>query len=164
MPAELNFDATGVKPTSPFEPVPNGEYRAHIVESEVKPTQNGKGKYLQLTWEILDGEYKGRKIWDRLNIVNENAQAQEIAQRALSAICHATGVLKLTNSQQLHGRPALVKVRVTQDAGYDPKNEVKGYKPVDGSTPTTAAAAPAPAPAAPVVPPENVPAWARKAS
>jgi hypothetical protein len=35
---------------------------------------------------------QGRKIFDRLNLVNaEPDQAVEIAQRTLSAICHATG-------------------------------------------------------------------------
>ena len=133
MSAELNFDANQVPPSTPFEPVPADTYRAHITESEVKKTKDGKGRYLQFTWEILDGPYKGRKFWDRLNIVNANATAQEIAQRALSAVCHATGVLRLTNSAQLHHKPVMVKVTVKQSQGYEPQNEVKGYKACDGA-------------------------------
>ena len=41
MGAALNFNATDVPPTSPFEPIPNGEYTMAIVASEVKPTANG---------------------------------------------------------------------------------------------------------------------------
>src|SRR5690348_7203685 len=98
----INFNANDVPPSSPLEPVPANWYRAHIVASEVKPTKSGGGNYLQLEFDILDGEFKGRKFWDRLNIQNANQTAQEIAQRALSAVCHATGVLRLTNSAQLH--------------------------------------------------------------
>jgi hypothetical protein len=59
-----------------------------IVESAVKPTKAGTGKYLQLDWQILEGEYKNRSpLWDRLNIQNPNAVAQKIGQETLSAIC-----------------------------------------------------------------------------
>jgi hypothetical protein len=115
MGSEINFNANDVPPQTPFEPVPNGKYRAHIVASEIKDTKSSPGgKYLQLEWEILDGEYKGRKIWDRLNIVNANETAQKIGQAQLSAVCHATGVLKLGNSGQLHHIPVLIKVTVKQ--------------------------------------------------
>jgi hypothetical protein len=172
MSTEINFDSTTVDPTSPFNPLPNGTYRMHIVESEVKPTKDNQGRYLQLTWQVLDGEHKGKKVWDRLNIVNNNATAKDIAQRALSAICHATGVLKLSNSQQLHHKPVMVKVVVRQDSGRDPSNDVKGYVACEGSgvafgTPASATvgaatAAAASTPGAPAPSAENVPAWARK--
>lgn len=156
--ASLNFDATSVDPTSPFAPLPAGSYRAHVTASEVKPTKNGAGQYLQLEFTVLDGAFKGRKFWERLNIQNPNQTAQEIAQRTLSAICHATGVLKLTNSQQLHGIPVTVKLTVKQDAGRDPQNEVKGYEKAEGGAPATAATTSAPPAAA------GAPAWAKKAS
>lgn len=131
MPAELNFNAADVPPSTPFEPIPAGTYRMHIVESEVKRTKDGAGRYLQLVWEVTDGGYKGRKVWDRLNIDNPNKTAQDIAQRGLSAICHATGQLQLRNSEQLHHKPVMVRVTVRQDAGQEPQNDVKGYKACD---------------------------------
>lgn len=154
--ANLNFNANDVEPTTPFEPIPNDKYRAMVIESEIKPTKNGTGHYLQLVWEVLDGDFKGRRIWDRLNISNQNKQAEEIAQRTLSAICRAVGVMQVRDSQQLHQKPAYIKVVVKQDTGYEPRNDIKGYEPVDG------AASIAPAPAA--APAASAPAWARKAS
>lgn len=129
MGAQLNFDASTVDPRSTFEPIPNGTYRMHITSSEVKATKDTKGRYLQLVLTVLDGDYKGRQVWERLNIVNSNPTAQDIAQRQLSAICHATGVMKLANSSQLHHIPMLVTVVVKQSPGYDPQNEVKKYEP-----------------------------------
>src|SRR4051794_10388841 len=103
MPDVLSFDASGVAPRSAFDIIPDGWYRAWITESEMKPTTKG-GEYLQLVWEILDGEHKGRKVWDRLNLKNASQAAVDIAQQTLSAICHATGVMRIANTGQLHGK------------------------------------------------------------
>jgi len=124
------FDATGVEPSSPLETIPAGWYRAMITSSELKPTKAGTGQYLEFTWKVLDGEFEGRIVWDRLNVINPNDTAREIAERALSAICHAVGVLKFSRPEQLHHKPALIKVVVKQDKGYEPSNEIKGYKDV----------------------------------
>ena len=82
------FDANQVKPTTDFVPLPAGKYLAVIVESEFKPTKSGNGSYLELTFEVIDGEHKGRKLWARLNLDNPNPTAVEIARAELSAICH----------------------------------------------------------------------------
>lgn len=161
----VNFDSTGVKPASPNEPLPVGWYRMAITASEMKPTSDGKGKYLQLEHTALDGDYKGRKAWARLNLQNANETTVKIAQEQLSAICHCTGVLKITNSSQLHNIPMLVKLSVKQSTGYDPTNDVKAWKPDGGSAgagalPAATAAAPAAAPAS--APSANAPAWATK--
>lgn len=153
----INFNANDVPPQIGFEPVPNGTYRAMIVESEVKPTKDGRGKYLQLIWQILDGQFKGRKIWDRLNVQNPSEEAQRIGQAQLSAVCHATGQLKLTNSGQLHTIPVEIKVVVKQSPGYDAQNEVKHYKAVDATATVTPVPATSSAPSA-----ANAPAWAQK--
>ena len=176
--ADINFNANDVPPSSPNDPVPAGTYRAHITGSEVKPTKDTKGRILKFEWTILDGDHKGRKFWSQLNIVNPNAQAQEIAQRELSSICHATGVMQLKNSQQLHHIPCLVKLTVKQDPGYEPQNRVKSYTAVEGgpgikppkngntafgAAAGQAAVATSAAPAAPAAASPATPPWARKA-
>ena len=66
--ANLNgFNAATVEPSQDFEPIPAGKYLAMITESEMKPTKSGGGQYLQLTFQMLDGPYKGRYVWARLN-------------------------------------------------------------------------------------------------
>lgn len=160
MGAEMNFDANNVKPNSKPDPVPAGKYRVMITSSEVKPTANQKGKMLALEFVILDGDHKGRKLWDRLNVQHESKQAQDIAQGTLSAICHSVGVLQLKNSSQLHEIPLMAKVAVKQNPGYDPINEIKGYEAVDGGPAKSIAST---QPAATPAPSANAPAWARKA-
>lgn len=132
--AFLSFNATQVQPQASFDPIPSGKYICQIVESEITPTKAGTGQKLVLTWEVLDGEFKGRKVWDSLNISNPSKRAEQISQAALSAICHAAGVLQLQDSAQLHNKPMRIRVNVKKSEGYEPSNEVKGYEAVQGMT------------------------------
>jgi hypothetical protein len=131
--AELNFDSNEIEPTGSFEPLPLGEYTVMISASEMKPTKNGKGSYLQLTYDVVEGEYHGRKIFDRLNLVNESETAQDIAQRSLSAICRCVGVLHPKNSEELHDKPMIIKLGIRAASGeFQASNVVKGYSRTDG--------------------------------
>ena len=130
----LSFNAEAVKPRDSFEPIPAGRYQALIDESEVVSTKSGSGQMLILTWKVLEGEFKGRLVFDRLNIQNQSKMAEEIAQRQLSTLCHAVGVLQLKTSEQLHGIPCTIKVVVRKDESgqYADQNEVKDYRSIDG--------------------------------
>jgi hypothetical protein len=132
------FDATGVEPNAPLQALPPGDYRVQILQSEMRVTKAGTGQMLWLDMEVLEGPLKGRHVYDQLNLINPNPTAEEIAQRTLSAICHAVGKLQVSDSEELHFLPMVVKVAVRPN-GY---NEVKGYKPVQQ---TAAAAASTPA-------------------
>jgi len=134
--AELNFDATQVEPTSEFEILPDGDYPAVLIDSEWKGTKSGGGRYLQLTWEVLDGEFKGRLLWDRLNLENKNDTAVKIAQASLSAVCRAVGVLRPKDSAELHNKPCTIKV-VVEERNDRPgvfKNEIRNYAPIGTAT------------------------------
>src|SRR5262245_52807200 len=122
------FDANQVEPSSDFEPIPAGKYLAVITESEMKPNKAGTGHYLQLTFQVIDGPYKGRNLWARLNLDNPNAQAVQIARAELSAICRAVGVLAPNDSVELHNLPLVihVKCKKREDTG-ELGNEIKGY-------------------------------------
>lgn len=128
------FNAAEVEPQSSFDPIPAGDYVAMIVDSEMKPTKNGQGEYLQLVFEVCDGDHTGRKIFARLNLNNPNQTAVDIAQRELSAICHAVGVLTPNDSSDLHDKPMTIKVKIRQSPGYDPQNEISAYKAIGGAS------------------------------
>ena len=128
--ANLNgFDASQVDPNASFDPVPEGKYLAAITESEMKPTKNGKGSYLQLAFTILEGNFQGRMLWARLNLNNPNATAVKIAKSELSSICHAIGVMQPRDSVELHNIPLLINVKVKKRNDNDElTNEIKGYE------------------------------------
>jgi hypothetical protein len=120
------FDASGVEPNAPLEALPPGDYKVQILQSEMRVTKAGTGQLLWLDMEVLEGPLKGRHVYDQLNLINPNPTAEEIAQRTLSAICHAVGKLQVADSEELHFIPLIVKLAVKPN-GY---NEVKGYKPI----------------------------------
>ena len=107
-----DFDASSVTPLSQAGVIPAGEYQAMIVESTMKETRSGTGEYLELVFSVTAGEYAGRRIWTRLNLRNQNQTAVQIAKAELSAICRAVGVMKPTDSTQLHGIPLIIHVGV----------------------------------------------------
>ena len=148
------FDANSVEPTATYEPIPAGWYKAVFTDSIEKPTKAQTGSYLQLTAEIIEGEYQGRKLIERLNLNNPNSTAVEIAQRTLSAICRATGVMTPRDSSDLHDKPFMVQVKVKPgDGNYGPSNEVGGYEATNGGNAAPAAAPAASAPAGASTPP-----------
>jgi len=137
----MGFDATKVEPNEPASAVPKGEYQVIIVESEKKPTSKGDGSLLNMVLQIVEGPFKNRKLYDRLNLWNKNEQAAKIAQGTLSAICRAVNVLTPHTSEQLHNRTLTAVVDVSEYQG-NLRNEVKGYKPKQTAVAVTATASP----------------------
>jgi hypothetical protein len=169
--AQFNFDASQVAPQASTGPLPAGVYLAHIVESDVQPLKSGNGEGLKLTFEIIDGQLKGRKVWENLNIRHTSEDTQRIAQSQLSALCHAVNVIKLMDTAALHFKPVRINVTVREAVGqYKASNNIKGYEAAGGSI-SAPATAPTPAPVAetpawPTAEQEaaksKAPAWARK--
>ena len=56
------FDAATVEPATAFEPIPAGKYLVVLTNSEQKPTKSAQGSFLELTFEVIEGEFKGRKV------------------------------------------------------------------------------------------------------
>lgn len=121
------FDANTVEPNS-FDCIPAGDYEVAIVASEMKSTKDGNGKYLNLELQVLSGQFQNRKLFDRLNLENLNAQAVQIARGTLSGICRAVGVLTPKDSSELHLKPMVATVKIRKSDEHGDQNEIKGYK------------------------------------
>lgn len=144
-----DFDATGITPLD-RSALPAGDYKAVIIDSEMKNSKTG-GQYVALTLQIIEGVHKNRQVWTNLNLGSLNPKAVEIAQRELSAICHATGVMRLRDTSELHNKPVIITLSFVPAGEYPEKNEVKRWKPINGTTSATPPLAPRPAVAAPPV-------------
>lgn len=159
----LNFDASGIAPTTSFDPLPDGWYAMRIIESEMTGSDKA-GDMLKLRLEIDESvhpEFANRSVFDRLCLNHPTStQAREIAQRTLSAICHSIGKLQISDTEELLGQSVRVKVKAmpartdaTSGKSYDASNEVRGYKAIDEKVEAPAAAPAAkPAPAAAAAP------------
>jgi len=122
------FNSSEEKGMDDFSPVPVGKYLAMIVESELKDNSNQNGKILSLRVKIIDGEHKGRLVFDNLNIVNPSEQAMEISRKALASIGKAVGAGTFTDTEVLHGKPMLITVGMTKATPqYPARNKISFY-------------------------------------
>lgn len=125
--------------------IPPGNYQAVIVNSELKPTKNQQGHFLALTVVITQGQYANTEFVERLNIINQNQQAVEVAYKTLARISEAVGMTQTpADSNQLHNRPFFIQVETEagtpytdnqgqQKQGKD-KSIIKKYLPMTGGS------------------------------
>jgi hypothetical protein len=119
-----------------FDIVPAGEYVAVIEESSIVANKQGTGEILKLTYQVIDGPFKGRKIFNNLNIKHsgseKSAQTEAIARKSLNSICVAVGLQgTITDTTQLHDKPLKVDVKVSESAEYGKQNKIKKHSPVN---------------------------------
>ena len=82
------------------------------------------------------------------------AKGDLLAVAQLADIMDCCGLSEVEDSEELHGKPMLIKVRTRKGSGgYEDQNEIKGFKPAQSAVSmasTTSTAAPA----------GNKPSWA----
>jgi len=171
---DFSFDPTVVPDRPSNDVLPIDNYIAQITESDFKPTKKGTGRYISLTLTIIDGQYAGRKLFDNLNIVNENKQAMDIANSTLKELMAAVGVAGTMGKARLiemHNIPLTLKVGQTprkdlpaDASGNKPMQNTIRYKPHGNKVAPAGQsnAAPAPNNPAPSAPPSAVPSAPKK--
>ena len=124
--AQLHFNASDVKDDDPIKP---GDYECQITGTELKQTKRGDGQYLELKVQVVEeGDEQGRMVWQRLNIVNPNKVAEQIAHRELAQLCKAVDILELDDSDELVGVPFVARIAIQPAKGdYGPSNTIKKY-------------------------------------
>jgi hypothetical protein len=60
------IDFTNVEVTG-FELLPRGDYLLRVVTPEIRDSQSSEHQYLNIEFEVVDGEFAGRKIWDSMS-------------------------------------------------------------------------------------------------
>ncbi len=131
---DFDFDPANVEPDK-FDLLPPGKYIVQLVMSEKKATKNGMGAYLSMQFEVIDGEHNGRRLFDNLNLWNQNKTTVEIAQKSLSALCRAVGTGPIRNIDPLLMVPVYAQVTVAKPKnGYDASNRIQTYLPIDGKS------------------------------
>jgi len=125
-----------VEPDS-FEPIPAGTYQAQIIEAKKQDVSknNDYGECLALTWQITEGQYKGRLVFQRLNLwvynmPKNNDLVVKIANSQFAQIRKATGKETPRDTDELLYIPCTIRLAITQDKNqeYDPRNEIKAVK------------------------------------
>lgn len=106
------FDARQFDPSQLASQLPLGDHLVIAYQSEIKPTKDNGGGYLQYDLRIIEGPNTGATGPKRFNLYNGSQKAVEIAHRELSAMAHACGVFQITDSAQLHEIPFRVRVEL----------------------------------------------------
>lgn len=86
-----NFDATGIEPVQIAGAHPPGTFPFIVSNTFGQETKDKNGCMLCVVFTTQQGS-----ITNRYNIFNASEAAVEIAKKQLSALCHATGVFKLS--------------------------------------------------------------------
>lgn len=145
----FNFNALTVEPAKPLEAMPSGTYRVVIIDGEMRPIKGPKGgRRMNLLHKVDDpaSPYNGNTFWDGQNVEHSNAQTKEIAEKIFSSLCRSVNVIDVQDLRQLFNIPVQCRVKFVpetteKDKTYDAKNEVQGYKPIEGGAPVSAGAA-----------------------
>jgi hypothetical protein len=138
-----------------FEPLPAGWYSVTLTGAELKNTKAGNGQYIAVRYDVTGPTHQGRVVFGNLNIKNPNPKAEEIGRQQLGDLMRAIGLSKVTDTDQLIGGILQIKLSIKEQEGYEPSNDVKGYKSVSGAFP------PFTIPASPSAPPsdKSAPPW-----
>lgn len=136
-----NFNTDTIADVS-FEPVPPGKYKLVLAQEEIKISKSGS-RYVATQMEIIDGQYKGRKIFNNFNLWNASPKAAGIAMSEMKQLCLACGKRGVVgDTAELRGIPFDAEVGVEKRDGFSAQNTIEKYYEA-GSTTTTVAAQPA---------------------
>ena len=139
------FDLASVDPAPQFEALPPGNYVAQATEIDLIETKSGTGQMFKVTFEVMQGEHASRKIFCRLNVRNENAQAEKIGRQQLVQLINAAGLSVSqvsANAELLLGKPVSVRVTLRKSDQYGDQNDVKGFSAIEGVQPSAPAKKP----------------------
>lgn len=168
------FDASKVEPDQGrIGALPKGWYKTMVEKTELKLTNDGAGQIFNVMFTVVDGLHKGAKFFNGFNVVNNSEKATEIGHKQLSALCHAVGVLQMTDTDQIKNIPFFTRLKFVaaemdpQDSTkvkYEEKNEPTAYRNINDQAAieaiskqgATGQTGPASAPMAP--PPQMAPA------
>ena len=130
--AEINYTVDANNAEEGFEVIPAGDYTVVIESSDYTSNKQGTGKVLSLTYQIIDGRYKGSKLFNYLNLEHQKENVVAIARKTMNAIGVAVGIREVVrDSAMLHNIPMKVEVVVKDDPSYGKKNEIKKHSPLN---------------------------------
>jgi hypothetical protein len=123
---DVPFD-TDAEEGSKFDLLPAGKYTAEIFDATVGPIASRRGQAISLTWQITEGDYARRLVFQSILIQHESEQAQRIGRanfKDVTAACGVTG--SITDLSVLLFKPCIISVGIQKDKNgvYSDRNKV----------------------------------------
>jgi hypothetical protein len=85
------FDIDSEEGTPARSLIPAGRYSAEIVEANVGMTKTGRGQKADFNWQITDGNYAQRMLFQTVLLTHDSEEAQRIGRAMFKDICIACG-------------------------------------------------------------------------
>ena len=118
--------------------IPDGTVlKVSVVDSDI--VERDWGLRMPVTVEVLEGQWQGTRITDGYNIKHHKPKVQAIGQKQLKRLCEAVGVPKFKDTDELHGKPFMLTVKIEAGTGgYDDSNKFAKMEPcADAAAPAT---------------------------
>jgi hypothetical protein len=130
---DVPFDTDTEEGSKPPELLPDGKYQAEIFVASCGPTGNGRGLMVSLTWQIVEGPYERRPIYQNVMLEHESKQARAIGRGMFQDICVCCGITgALTDLEALYFKPCILSIRTEKDRNgvYPDRNKVVRVYPI----------------------------------
>ncbi len=129
-----DFDARSIQPQQGLDKHPCGMFDFNITNTFLAPSKDNQHLMLNVEFTSPAGRIVRNYIVD-----GSSAQAIEIAQKQLSALCHATNVYRLTYPKDASGNPIFTEAarelrggRGRMEIGWQKGEEPSAEKPAGG--------------------------------
>ena len=127
------------EPSSDYSLMPDGDYPMRAVKIELKQNRAGNGHYFSVQFQITDGQYNNRIIFENFNVDHPNPEAsriglEDVVKWLKATGCDQSGHLTEDVVYSLEGKTFIGSVKTESGKnGYADKNVVKGFSPVSPS-------------------------------
>lgn len=129
------FDGSDVDESvlNSFGELPNGNYTAIITEIALKQKKDDPFvEYYSCEFEIVSGQFTGRKIWTIFTSQHHNEKAVQIGRAKLKGLCRVVaGKDVIQNENELTNKPLLITIKNKKDRQTgEMKPNVDDWKPL----------------------------------
>ena len=159
---QINANLSNYEAQEAFELLPPDWYPGEAIASEIKTSAAGN-QYVAWTFQIHG---KPNRVWEN-HVLGHEVGMKNLKTFAVSAGHKTPNYIK--DTEELHNKPVMLKIAIDEDEDgkYQPKNVIKGYKPIDKAAQVVPKIMtdfrPSSPPPPPVIPPEEMPAWTQPA-
>ena len=134
---ELNFNIEGIDLNNRPKagPIPAGQYNVRIEETDVMALKSSQGHRVSIETVLVDGQHEGRRLWASITLQHPSEKVTQIGQRQFAELVNACGLVKISDTSELHGKVVKAAVNVRNDPEYGPRNDIKYFTHAESMAP-----------------------------
>jgi len=116
--------------------IPTGDYRIVPVKVAEKDTASGEGRYIRITFEVMDGEYEGFQLSDLWCLQHTKPDTAKWAKQRFNKYLAASDI-NIKQAEDVLDIPVMAHIFLETDLSKcfrdEPESQIKRYfAPADG--------------------------------